>query len=437
MNPLSHDTTENKISALLLLLFAISLPFDRFYSELLLIVLVAHTAIHLRTRRWKGLRVGALTAHSAAFLLTIMATAWDSNPGAAFGRWELQLSLLLLPFALFLLEVDLARYRPLIIDGFIGINTLVAAYLFADALRTIHFYGQPLHDLFSSAFLGHNFSAPLDIHATYLSLYFALSLTGALQQLLRGESTLIKRTLLVGAALLLAAGLIQLASRAVLVMQVAVALLVLPFELRSPKTRAAWFASIAVAGTAAWLIVRHNPFLYQRLVTDLAMDLSGSRDIGAVADPRGSRWKLALDILRKAPLFGHGSGSEQTLLRAAYFEHGLYDSFLNRLNAHNQYLSIAIRSGLAGLLAWSASLCYFLRQSWRERDGLLAAFLLLFLGTALSENLLDVNKGLFFFAFFLAILGLRRKKTALQSRESNPKAASAVFISEPRKQTAP
>jgi O-antigen ligase len=432
-----NDTTENKVSVLLLALFAASLPFDRFYSELLLIVLLVHTAIHLRADRWRQVALPVLARHSTVFLLTLVATAWTAWPDVAFPHWERQMAILLLPLCLMLLPVDLGRYRFVILNGFILVNTVVAGYLYSDALRTMYFYHQPLHDLLGAAYIGQNFSEPLDLHATYLSLFFALSLTAALQQLLSGSGFNIKRIALVLATLLLAAGLFQLASRAVLASQLLLSLVVLPFTLSTFKKRVL-FAAVLLAGcTGIFFLLRQYPQLYQRLITDMVTDLGTSRAAGVVSDPRGHRWELALELVKARPIFGHGTGSEVPLLREAYFRNGLYDSYLNGLNAHNEYLSIAIRSGLAGLLIWAGTLAAFLRQAWRERDLLLAAFFLLLLGTALSENLMDVNKGIFFYAFFLALLGLRRKKPAQGGSASNPAAVSAVFIQQPRKQPTP
>ena len=43
-----NDTAENKISYYHLLAFLAALPFDRFYSQVVFIILIIHTLIHLK-----------------------------------------------------------------------------------------------------------------------------------------------------------------------------------------------------------------------------------------------------------------------------------------------------------------------------------------------------------------------------------------------------
>ncbi|RYY67003.1 MAG: O-antigen ligase domain-containing protein [Chitinophagaceae bacterium] len=433
-----HDTTANKVSVLLLGLFAASLPFDRFYSQLLLIAVVAHTAIQLRAQCLRKLPIPWLLAISVPWLLTVLFTAGSRYTTEAFPFWERQLALFLFPLCVLLTGVDLHRYRRFLLHLFLLVNTGVALYLYSDALRTMLYHRQPLAALWSAAYLSHNFSAPLDIHATYLSLFFALSITAALYELLTGLRSTGRTLLLVLATLLLGAALLQLASRAVLISLLLIGISLLPLAIDDRRTRTAWwlFTGMVAAACFALLYFRAHD-LYERLVTDLGTDLGTERGAGLVADPRGSRWKLAWALWREAPILGHGSGSEVQLLRDAYFRNGLYDSYLHALNAHNQYLSLLIRHGCAGLLCWMLALGYFARMAARRQDVLLGAFLLLIAGTSLSENILDVNKGIFFYACFLTLLGARDKNAGSSGPRSNPGSTLFVRIGKDRKPARP
>ncbi|RYD92486.1 MAG: O-antigen ligase domain-containing protein [Sphingobacteriales bacterium] len=295
------------------------------------------------------------------------------------------------------------------------------------------YYHQPVSALWSPAYLSHNFSAPLDLHATYLSLFLALAFTFFTQRLLAGKHAARTNILLLLALMLLAAGLVQLASRAVLTGQLLVCFLLLPFSIAKGKHRAYFVGCLLLLCVAAGFLLHLLPHLYQRLITDLGADLGTTRGNGLIADPRAARWRLCLGLIGEAPLAGHGSGSEVVLLRAAYFRNGMYDSYLHSLNAHNQYLSLLIRHGLIGLACWVASLLLFARLAWRRRDGMLGAFLLLFACAGASENLLDVNKGIFFYAFFLALLSAGAKNTARVEWRSNPKGSGNVRIKQASK----
>jgi hypothetical protein len=61
-----------------------------------------------------------------------------------------------------------------------------------------------------------------------------------------------------------------------------------------------------------------------------------------------------------------------------------------------------LRSGIFGLLIYLIVLCYAFVQSIRKKDFLFFSFLLLIATVSVSENILDVNKGIFFYSFFLS-----------------------------------
>jgi O-antigen ligase len=88
------------------------------------------------------------------------------------------------------------------------------------------------------------------------------------------------------------------------------------------------------------------------------------------------------------------------LLHDNFFTHRLYNSFLNNLNAHNQYLSFLLKSGVIGLLVYLRTLAFGLNISFQQKDLLLFVFMLIIICVSFSENLLDVDKGIFYYAFF-------------------------------------
>jgi O-antigen ligase len=79
-----------------------------------------------------------------------------------------------------------------------------------------------------------------------------------------------------------------------------------------------------------------------------------------------------------------------------------YNSYLNEFNAHNEYLSILLKWGLAGLILFLYILCRGAWMAWQRNDVLFFSFIVLIAVVSLSENLLDLNKGIFFYAFFFS-----------------------------------
>jgi O-antigen ligase len=121
-----------------------------------------------------------------------------------------------------------------------------------------------------------------------------------------------------------------------------------------------------------------------------------------VFDGRFARWNVVTELIKKKPITGYGSGSETALLQDGFFNHKLYNSYLNRLNSHNQYLSFLLKTGVGGLLIYLGTLAFGFSVALKKKDLLFFAFMMLVAIVSLSENLLDVDKGIFFYAFFFS-----------------------------------
>jgi O-antigen ligase len=138
----------------------------------------------------------------------------------------------------------------------------------------------------------------------------------------------------------------------------------------------------------------------KRYVTELKNDLTNAALNNETLEPRVKRWEFVLDLIHQQPLTGYGSGTGKRLLKEIYYENKYYNSFLHGLNAHNQYLSIWLKTGIWGLAFFLASLLYGLAWGWKKKDVLFASFMLFCCIVSFSENIFDVSKGIFFYAIF-------------------------------------
>src|SRR6201996_1172783 len=187
---LIKDTLANKISYYHIMLFLFSLPFDMFYSHLILASFTIHTIIQFKRNAVKpvfNLRTGALTS---VFLVTLVSTIYTSNLPHAFIEWELDIPILLFPLVLCFNQLDLKKYKPQLLLAFALGSTATIIYLYVDALITIRHYQLPLSDILLPGFTNHNFSQPLDIHATFFSLQVAIALIYLLSRLIGKRLTL-------------------------------------------------------------------------------------------------------------------------------------------------------------------------------------------------------------------------------------------------------
>ncbi|MEI9943381.1 MAG: O-antigen ligase family protein [Chitinophagaceae bacterium] len=200
--------------------------------------------------------------------------------------------------------------------------------------------------------------------------------------------------------IILSAGLLQLASKAVLITTIGIVLLGFPLLL-DERVRKIKFVGGALIITFITLInVTQISSFKKRYVSEFKDDLSDISMSNTIPEPRVVRWKSALALVDKSFIIGYGSGSERNLLKERYFEDKLFNSYLHELNAHNQYLSFLLKNGIIGLAIFLLTLYMGFVSAWRTRNIVFISFLLLISIVSFSENILDVNKGIFFYAFF-------------------------------------
>jgi O-antigen ligase len=400
-----EDKLSNQISLGHILFFVAALPFDRFYSQLALISLAIHTIIHLNKSRLRKLPLKTLLILQSVFWLTLIGMLYSENQSHAGSMLSRQLAIFLFPLLFFSSGLDFRRYLNLILTVFAVVCILTVLYLYIDALRIIWYKALPVSALVSPAFLNHNFSSPIGIHATYLALYIASSIVFLTICLFKPHTKIWKLVTALG-LLILYLALIQLGSRTVFITTLVTTCFLFPIIcLKKPAK-----TNYLIASSVAFVILLAGIFQLQtlrsRFFDELLTDLSSKKEVLSKSDPRMERWELALKIAAQSPVVGHGSGDELALLKEKYFQNKLYNSYLFSLNAHNEYLSFLIKHGAVGLLIFLMTLMWGLFKAIRRNDVYFISFFLQLIMLSFSENFLDVNKGIFFYAFFFALFAV-------------------------------
>lgn len=421
-----QDTPAAKILYYHALLFVAALPLPPFYSEVLLLSLFVHTLIHLQKEavRFRP----ELWLLAIPFFITALCTLYAPDTTRALKELGKQSSLLLLPLAMGFCGLDWKKYRAPLLNGLTLSCALCILYLFAEALRVVVYYGLPLRGLFTPSFINHHFAAPLGVHASYLALAAALAAAWCLYQLRQPLSK--GAALLYGAALaVLLAGLVQLAVKSILVALAVIVLVLYPLLCLPARQRKAYLALALVATLFVGGVLVTSDTFSNRLVRGFREDLSAGALPYTVTDTRMQRWGVILPLVAQSPVVGYGSGAEKALLREAFYEHRLYHSYLLSLNAHNQYLSWLLRGGLVGLALFLCSQLWGLVRARRQRDFVFLSFLVLTAFLGLTENFLDVEKGIFFYGFFFALFVYAGAPDPTgKKQESNPMRRPHVFI---------
>jgi len=380
------------------MLLMASLPFDRFYSHLILISYGIHTLIQLKHGAVKPLFKWRTFILQSVFFITVLSTFYGINRHEGFNDWGKQIVIFLFPIFFCLNPLNVKKYRQQLLLSFALVCTITVAYLYVDALITIRHYQLPLSSIISGAFINHNFAEPIDMHATFFSMQLVIALVCLISILIKEKNRYICMFYLV-CSVILTAGLIQLSSKSVLIALLIIINIAVPYFILQGARR--WKYVLFSSSLSLVLIsgILYSGTFRERFLNEFKVDISKAT-VNETSDGRLARWQVITGLINKKPMIGYGSGSEMGLLQDAFFTHKLYNSYLSKLNAHNEYLSILLKSGIIGLLIYTATLIWGFTMSFKRKDLLFFTFILLVAIVSLSENVLDVDKGIFFYAFF-------------------------------------
>lgn len=111
-------------------------------------------------------------------------------------------------------------------------------------------------------------------------------------------------------------------------------------------------------------------------------------------------WKTATAIMKANLWLGVGTGDVANAFREQYERaHSLLETQW-RLRAHNQYLSIAVGMGMIGLIWFLITLFYPMYRLGMQHNYLYIVFLVIALVSFFTEDTLETQAGVTFFAFF-------------------------------------
>jgi O-antigen ligase len=423
------DSFADRVSYWHLVVLLATLPFDMLYSHLVLISFCLHTLIHLNLKSEGPVYKRRICLLSSIFLLTVVSTLYSINLPEAFNQWGRQSTMLIIPVVFSLNPLRLKTHRYSCFMLFALVCTCTIIYLYADALITIRHYGLPYRALWSAAFTNHNFSQPLAIHATFFSMQIGLALIFLITDVIATKN-FFRKGLLGLCAAILSAGLLQLGSKSVVISLILIINLVIPVMLLTGISRRRFLTASIVLSFMLFILICSQANLKNRYVDELWADFT-LKPQHSTLDSRASRWRVAVSVIGESPLAGHGAGSEITLLQDGFYKNKLYNSYLNRLNAHSEYLSLLIKTGAIGLMVYLCTLIYGFVMAVRAKDPLFVSFLLIVACVSCSENLLDVDKGIIFYALFFSLFIFmngksNRKKKAWIIRVENPRQERAI-----------
>jgi hypothetical protein len=128
---------------------------------------------------------------------------------------------------------------------------------------------------------------------------------------------------------------------------------------------------------------------------------------GHSATMRFEFWKTAILIIKDHPLTGVGTGDVPDAFTEKYEQTQSKLSEKWRLRAHNQFLTFAVAFGIIGLTLILLCMFYPLRYN-ENRSFLYLSFFIIAAISMLTEDTIETQAGVTFFAFFTSYLLFQR-----------------------------
>lgn len=165
-------------------------------------------------------------------------------------------------------------------------------------------------------------------------------------------------------------------------------------------------------------VANYNYLKYPGLRVRILKILMGYDVYKKTGDPSGSSVmqrieysKAAFDLIRSNFWFGVGTGDLENALNRQYKRMGSELKKRYRFHAHNQFLAIFIAFGIFGFLWFIFTLIYPPVKERKFSDFFFVVFFLLAIFSMLSDDTLETQAGVTFFAFFYAFLLFGKQTT--------------------------
>jgi O-antigen ligase len=386
-----------KIERYLILIIAMMIPFPvRITGLVIFLILASYFLYLLATRKYDlSLFRNPIFLLLASSFFIILAGSFRGDFGSATMELERALFLLGIPFVVY-------HSRKLSLT----IGEVIAFFFLGCCIVSFvgwaHVFWSSDYSIFAD---GHTkFTGLLDIHPTYLSVFFILTFFYFLESFRKSRLAHSVSLKIVFSISSLYSFFMIFFLRSQIAMLGFVILLVIYFVVRQKKR--AWLVTFVL-----FTVVFLNYLLDPHRV-DTLFDQYG-KNVSTALDDRVRLWSGVLEGIKMAPIFGAGTGAEQSLINKGYEKVGYNEGVENSFNAHNQYLQFWARNGLIELACFLILLIYLFIQALKLRSLTFLIFLMMVSMVMFTESFLNVQKGIVFFYFFACVFTMLPEERAI------------------------
>jgi O-antigen ligase len=405
-----------QIQWVLLILVIVSLPFSVIPNSWLMIFLTLVSIIiitqgnnfkFLFKKKWKILLL------TTPFIFTVISLLYSPNIERGLFSIEKELSFLIFPIIFWTLHPISTKKRTIILDIYIYTILAVALMCALNAIFLVQHNGSLIDD---SKLLDREYyyftylhlSSIIGMNPIYLAMYVNFALFILMDFILIGRKR--RRSILL--FLFLSAFLLLLSSK----INILFYLLFLPVTIltRINSNR------IKLATLVSFLILIFFTIVFVKPVNDRILNINyfdyditeGHIGFWNGANLRLAIWSASVSPIQESWILGYGVGAEHDVLQKEYQESGFKIGLITGYNAHNQWISYALRFGLIfSIVSLVATLIIPAIQGWRY-DYVLFVFIALLFSNTLTEVVFSTQKGIVFFGFFFSLLIVKNVNAA-------------------------
>ncbi len=239
-----------------------------------------------------------------------------------------------------------------------------------------------------------------NIHPIYLSMHCSIAILFSFY-ILRGLRSKIKIAAILGIDITLVLFLLLYAKKGPLIALMIVFSLFVVFQRKQKLLKPYLLAITTLVFLTIAIPKTRNKFVELLKIENLDKGEVTSTNI------RYTIYDTAQKLIVASPLIGYGIGDYNDVLLEKYRQDENQLLVEGKYNAHNQYFSLLLIGGIMVLLAFLFMTGINLVYAIRYNNQLLILLLVFYVIVMFTENILERESGIIFFAFFLNFFGLK------------------------------
>ena len=389
---MNFDTVKYKANYYLFLLLAFIIPLERKLIPPIIILLFVSSLINgsFKFKEKKG-----ILALAFLYVTYVVGLIYSTNLKYGLFDLEVKLSLLLFPLVFFVSKIEMKKVADNILNSFIDGCFVASMLSLISAAIQYYLYGN-----INSFFYG---ELALYGHSSYMAIFLCFSSALIYIRNIKQNNAIkfpLKDLFLLG---LFSIMIFFLVSKTGIISILLIHFTFIGYLIIKNKLFLKGTIVLVLISTLLFTGYKVFPEVNNRFNEMFSVVFSESTELNSTSSIRAEIWKTSINILMQHP-FGVGTGDVKDVLVENYMDSGLDYAAEKELNAHNQFLQIALATGILGLLVLLLMIFYPLYYAIKNKHIIYIVFLCLMTINFLTEAMLETLAGVVFFAFFNTML---------------------------------